>query len=85
MSTPTLAEIGQSLWGPLWRGDMRDELFLSERTIRRVANGHAPIPAGIKAELAARLRKEARRLDEMAAALEAGAPDLPPATETRAR
>ncbi len=50
------------------------DMGIAERSARRMLQGKSRMPPGVKAELAVLLRAEARRLDAMAAALEAGAP-----------
>lgn len=66
-----LAQIGTALWGPEWKTEMVLQTGVNLRSVRRMNDGARPIPPSLKAELAVLLRAEARRLDLMAAALEA--------------
>jgi hypothetical protein len=49
------------------------DLGIAERSARRMIKGQSRMPPSVMAELGALLRKEARRLDAMAATLEADA------------
>jgi transcriptional regulator with XRE-family HTH domain len=53
MTPLDLCIVGQTLYGPSWRAALADALGVSERTIRRWANGEFPIPEHVAGELAA--------------------------------
>lgn len=64
MSPDLLAEIGKSLYGPLWQSEMARQLGVDKRSVHRWANGEAtPRPRHV----AALIEKMAERRDILAA------------------
>jgi len=50
MITP-IAEIGRALWGERWQTEMARALAISDRHIRRLTAGTAPVSPGIFRDL----------------------------------
>jgi len=46
-----LAKVGQALHGPSWRAALAGDLNVSERTVRRWADGTTAIAAGVRFDL----------------------------------
>lgn len=68
--TPTrFSQIGTMLYGSAWRDPLARALKVSERTVRRWADGDSPIPEGIAVDLAALCRKKSDCLARTATAL----------------
>ncbi len=51
MTPDELNEIGEALYGNDWKGQLARDLEVSDRTVRRWANGDAPIPDGLRDDL----------------------------------
>jgi len=51
MSGPTIQEIGEALFGPRWQSELARALEMSDRHMRRLAAGEAPLTPGIMADV----------------------------------
>ena len=61
-----IAEVGQALWGPAWKGPMAEAVRHQKSAIADWASGHLPVPAGVWSELKELLRKRRHDLDRLA-------------------
>jgi hypothetical protein len=51
MKADTLEQVGQALYGAMWRTALGEALGVNERTIRRWSSGESPIPDGVSADV----------------------------------
>lgn len=51
MSGSTIQEIGEALYGPRWPSELARALEMSDRHMRRLAAGEAPMTPGIMADI----------------------------------
>lgn len=65
MSDNLLKSVGEALYGPRWQSDIAHDLEVSDRTIRRWADG-APASEGVRMDLMRLCLERASRLDELA-------------------
>jgi hypothetical protein len=70
MTPELLQKVGEALHGPLWRAELARGLSVSERSIRRWANGDSEIPPNLNQDLARLCRQHSDRLGNLAAKLE---------------
>lgn len=61
MTRDDLIDAGEALYGPRWQSEVARLLSIDDRRVRAWLSGERPIPAGIAMDLAAALRKSARR------------------------
>jgi len=66
MTPVKFSQVGESLYGPSWRGTLAAALSVAERTVRRWATGDHPIPPGIPNDLASLCERKAKELTETA-------------------
>ena len=72
--TPTqLEQAGAVLFGPRWQTDLARALGVSDRSMRRWANGANPLPDGLRAEILELLRARITEIEKVKAALSAPA------------
>ena len=65
--TPALfSKIGEALYGPSWRAALADKLGVSEKSVRRWANGIYRIPEELPAELSKLCREHSEKLATIA-------------------
>lgn len=63
MPAPNLiTETGRALYGARWFSDMAADLGVSQRTVRRWANGEFNVPLGVWAELIGRAHDRSESL-----------------------
>ena len=46
-----IAEVGQALWGPAWKGPMAEAVRHQKSAVADWASGRLPVPAGVWSEL----------------------------------
>ena len=63
LSPPDLADIGQLLYGNLWKTELARHLGVSRQTVIRWADGAHPVPEDIAAELHQLVREKHKRLE----------------------
>jgi hypothetical protein len=61
--THLLSEIGQALYGPQWQSALSGQISVSDRSMRRWANGSDPIPWGVWFDIYHHLESRALTLD----------------------
>lgn len=66
-------ESAKALWGAHWIINAAEAFDIQERNLRRMAEGHTPIPVGIWKDMDRLLLEEANRLLQLAAS----APKVP--------
>lgn len=69
LDADTLREAGEALYGNQWQMALSLDLQVSDRTMRRWANGEFGIPDGIWPELAKLCRSRGRALERLAVKL----------------
>lgn len=65
-----LTAVGRALYGTSWVNDLAFALDVSERSMRRWANGTYEIPEGVRGELVSLCRARGANLEGIARALE---------------
>lgn len=61
-----IADVGQALWGPAWKGPMAEAVRHRKGAIDDWARGKSAVPAGVWSELRELLRRRRHALDELA-------------------
>jgi hypothetical protein len=61
-----LADVGQALWGPTWKGPMAAAVHHQKGAIDAWAAGRQPVPAGVWSELKELMRQRKHELDKLA-------------------
>jgi len=64
-----LRDAGEALYGPRWQSDLARDLHMSDRHVRRLASGAAPVTDGISADLQRLCEERIRRLEDVLSAL----------------
>jgi hypothetical protein len=62
--TVALKNVGEALYGEHWMGRMADDLGVSDRSLRRWANGSVEIPQGVWEDLLELMRFRREALDD---------------------
>jgi hypothetical protein len=65
MDTMLIAEVGQSLWGPAWKGPMAEAVRHQKSAVADWALGRLPVPAGVWSELKKLIRERRHELDRL--------------------
>jgi len=65
MTPELLQRIGRALYGHFWLPNLAEALDVSERTMRRLMAGQAPIPEGLSRDLAMLVEGRCRELDAL--------------------
>lgn len=60
---------GVAMYGEHWMGRMADDLGISDRSLRRFANGSVDIPEGVWSDLADIASRRRSEIDEILAVL----------------
>lgn len=60
-----LRKAGEALFGPRWQSDLARELKVTDRTVRRWADGEFEIPAGAWRDLRALVKERGEALAEV--------------------
>jgi DNA-binding XRE family transcriptional regulator len=63
LSPPDLADIGQLLYGNLWKTELARQLGVSRQTVIRWAGGTRPVPEDIAADIHQLVREKHERLE----------------------
>jgi hypothetical protein len=61
-----IAEVGQALWGPAWKGPMAEAVRHHKNAVGDWASGRLRVPAGIWSELKEHMRRRRHELDRLA-------------------
>ena len=61
-----LADVGQALWGPAWKGPMAQAVHHQKNAVADWASGRQPVPAGVWSELKELMRHRRHELDKLA-------------------
>jgi hypothetical protein len=65
MDTMLIAEVGQALWGPAWKGPMAEAVRHQKNAVADWASGRLPVPAGVWSELKKLMRARRHELDRL--------------------
>ncbi|NPE57714.1 transcriptional regulator [Dickeya dadantii] len=65
LSSIDLASAGEALYGQQWQSALARELDVDSRRIRHWMSGERPIPAGIRAEIAALCKRRTIALSKI--------------------
>ena len=65
MDTMLIAEVGQALWGPAWKGPMAEAVRHQRSAVGDWASGRLPVPAGVWSELRKLIRERRHELDRL--------------------
>ena len=65
MDTMLIAEVGQALWGPTWKGPMAEAVRHQKSAVADWASGRVPVPAGVWSELKIIIRQHRHELDRL--------------------
>jgi hypothetical protein len=60
-----LGEVGQALWGPVWKGAMAEAVRHQKSAVSDWASGRMPVPAGVWSELKEIMRRRRHELDNL--------------------
>jgi hypothetical protein len=60
-----IAEVGQSMWGPAWKGPMAEAVRHQKNAVADWASGRLPVPAGVWSELQELMRRRRHELDKL--------------------
>lgn len=71
MTPHNLEQAGAVLFGPRWQTDLARALGVSDRTMRRWANGQNAVPDGLRAEILALFDERVEEIAKVKAALSA--------------
>ena len=61
-----IAEVGQSMWGPAWKGPMAEAVRHQKNAVADWASGRLPVPAGVWSALKELMRQRRHELDRLA-------------------
>jgi hypothetical protein len=61
-----IADVGQALWGPAWKGPMAEAVRHQKTAVADWASGRQPVPAGVWSHLTELLRQRRHELDKLA-------------------
>jgi hypothetical protein len=64
--TTMLADVGQALWGPAWKGPMADAVRHQKSAVDAWASGRLPVPAGVWTTLKELVQQRRHELDKLA-------------------
>lgn len=65
MDTMLIAEVGQALWGPTWKGPMAEAVHHQKSAVADWASGRLPVPPGVWSELRKLIRERRHELDRL--------------------
>ena len=60
-----IADVGQALWGPAWKGPMAEAVRHQKGAVADWASGRQPVPAGVWSELKELMRQRRHELDKL--------------------
>ncbi|MDZ4867322.1 MAG: transcriptional regulator [Alphaproteobacteria bacterium] len=66
MKPETLEQVGEALYGAMWRTALAQHLGINERTVRRWSAGTSPIPDGVGADVRKLVRDRISKLASLA-------------------
>ena len=66
MDAELIAEVGQALWGPAWKGPMAQAVRHQKSAVSDWASGRQPVPAGVWNELKDLMRRRRHELEDLA-------------------
>jgi hypothetical protein len=61
-----IADVGQALWGPAWKGPMAEAVRHQKNAVADWASGRQPVPAGVWSALKELSRQRRHELDKLA-------------------
>ena len=61
MDAKLIAEVGEALWGPAWKGPMAEAVRHQKSAVADWASGRVPVPAGVWSELKKIMRRAPAR------------------------
>jgi hypothetical protein len=65
MDIMLIAEVGQALWGPAWKGPMAEAVRHQKNAVADWASGRLPVPAGVWSELKKLIRERRHALHRL--------------------
>ena len=65
MDAKLIAEVGQTLWGPAWKGPMAEAVRHQKNAVADWASDRVPVPAGVWSELKKIIRQRRHELDRL--------------------
>jgi hypothetical protein len=65
MDAKLIAEVGQALWGPAWKGPLAEAVRHQKNAVADWASDRAPVPAGVWSELIKIIRQRRHELDRL--------------------
>ena len=60
-----IADVGQALWGPAWKGPMAEAVRHQKSAVADWASGRQPVPAGVWSGLKELMRQRRHELDKL--------------------
>ena len=61
-----IADVGQALWGPAWKGPMAEAVRHQKSAVADWASSRQPVPAGVWSALGELMRQRRHDLDKLA-------------------
>jgi hypothetical protein len=65
MDAKLIAEVGEALWGPAWKGPMAAAVRHQKNAVADWASDRVPVPAGVWSELKKLIRERRHELDRL--------------------
>jgi len=60
-----LADVGQALWGPAWKGPLAEAVRHQKSAVDAWAAGRQPVPVGVWSDLKEIMRQRRHELDKL--------------------